>query len=61
MRVEKLTAMKTNSSAGDGKNNNHDPTLRDHEGGKGPAQTALKDREFDPTPKAPSDNRGSRK
>ena len=38
--------MKTNSSAGDAKNNNHDPTLRDHEGGKGPAATALKDREF---------------
>lgn len=52
--------MKSNSSAGDGKNNNHDPTLRDHESGKGPAQTALKDREFDPTPPPPSDKRESR-
>jgi hypothetical protein len=57
----KEQAMKTNSSAGDGKNNNHDPTLRDHEGGKGPAQTALRDHEFDEAPKAPSDSRGARK
>ena len=53
--------MKTNSSAGEGKNNDHDPTLRDHEGGKGPAQTVLKDHEFDLAPKAPADNRESRK
>jgi hypothetical protein len=49
--------MRTNSGAGEAKNNNHDPTLRDHEGGKGPAQTALRDREFDEEPKAPSDSR----
>jgi hypothetical protein len=54
--------MRTNSGGGgDAKNNNHDPTLRDHEGGKGPAQAALQDREFDPKPKAPSDSRGGRK
>ena len=53
--------MRTNSGAGEAKNNNHDPTLRDHEGKKGPAQTTLRDREFDETPKAPSDNRGARK
>jgi hypothetical protein len=53
--------MRTNSGDGKAKNNNHDPTLRDHEGGKGPAQTDLRDREFDEQPKAPSDNRGSRK
>jgi hypothetical protein len=53
--------MKPNSSAADGKNNNHDPTLRDHEGSKGPAQTALRDREFDEPEKAPSDSRGARK
>ena len=53
--------MRTNSGTGNAKNNNHDPTLRDHEGSKGPAQTAFRNREFDPTPKAPSDQRGSRK
>ena len=53
--------MRTNSGAGEAKNNNHDPTLRDHEGGKGPAQTALRDREFDEPSKAPADHRGSRK
>ena len=53
--------MRTNSGSGESKNNNHDPTLRDHEGGKGPAQTALRDREFEDTPKAPADHRGSRK
>ena len=53
--------MRTNSGAGDGKNNNHDPTLRDHEGSKGPAQTALRDQEFEPKPKPPSDTRGARK
>ena len=53
--------MRTNSGAGEAKNNNHDPTLRDHEGSKGPAETALRDREFDPPAKAPSDHRGSRK
>lgn len=53
--------MRTNSGAGEAKNNNHDPTLRDLEGSKGPAQTALKDRDLEPTPKAPSDSRGARK
>jgi hypothetical protein len=53
--------MRTNSGAGEAKNNNHDPTLRDHEGGKGPARTGLRDGEFDDKPKAPSDNRGARK
>lgn len=53
--------MRTNSGNGEAKNNNHDPTLKEHEGGQGPAQTSLKDREFDEGPKAPSDNRGARK
>jgi len=53
--------MRTNSGSGESKNNNHDPTLRDHEGSKGPVQTALRDREFDDKPKAPADHRGSRK
>ena len=53
--------MRTNSGAGEAKNNNHDPTLKEHEGGKGPAQTAIKDQEFEPEPKGPSDSRGSRK
>ena len=52
--------MKDNSGAGKAKNNNHDPTLKEHAGGKGPAQTALKDREFEPTPAPPSDKRESR-
>jgi hypothetical protein len=53
--------MRTNSGAGEAKNNNHDPTIRDHEGTKGPAQTAVRDHEFDEQPKAPSDTRGGRK
>ena len=53
--------MRTNSGAGEAKNNNHDPTLRDHEVSKGPAQTTLRDHEFDEEPKAPADHRGSRK
>jgi hypothetical protein len=53
--------MRSNSGDGKAKNNNHDPTLRDHEGSRGPAQAALKDHEFEPTAKAPSDHRGSRK
>ena len=53
--------MQDNSGAGKAKNNNHDPTLKEHEGGKGPAQTVLQDHAFDKTPKAPSDSRGSSK
>lgn len=30
--------MRDNSGQGESKNNNHDPTLRDHEGKRGPAQ-----------------------
>ena len=30
--------MRTNSGAGEAKNNDHDHSLRDHEGSKGPAQ-----------------------
>jgi hypothetical protein len=56
--------MRTNSAAGEAKNNNHDPTLRDHEGGKGPAQTSAllrDDLEADGPAKGPSDNRQGRK
>jgi len=53
--------MRDNSGAGEATNNNHDPTLKEHEGKKGPAQTTLRDTEFDEQPKAPSDNRGGRK
>jgi len=53
--------MRTNSGDGKAKNNNHDPTLKEHEGTKGPAQTALQDREFDDQPTPPSDSRGGRK
>jgi hypothetical protein len=53
--------MQDNSGAGKAKNNNHDPTLKEHAGGKGPAQTMIKDGEFEDSPKAPSDSRGSGK
>jgi hypothetical protein len=53
--------MRDNSGAGEATNNNGDPTLKEHEGAKGPAQTSLKDQDLDPTPKAPSDSRGARK
>jgi hypothetical protein len=54
--------MRTNSGAGEAKNNNHDPTLRDHEGKKGPAQrSALLDNLEDQAgAKPPSDNRKGR-
>jgi hypothetical protein len=57
---EEKTAMKSNSSQSDGKNNNHDPTFKELEGRSGAAQTDLRDREFEPAPKAPSDSRGGR-
>jgi hypothetical protein len=55
--------MRTNSGAGEAKNNNHDPTLRDHEGNKGPAQkSALLDNQEDQAgAKPPADSRGGRK
>jgi len=53
--------MRDNSGAGKATNNNHDPTLKELEGKQGPAQTNLRDREFDDEPKAPSDSRESRK
>jgi hypothetical protein len=53
--------MRSNSGAGEAKNNNHDPTLKEHEGKKGPAQTALRDTEFDEQPTPPSDHRGGHK
>ncbi len=49
--------MRRNSGKGEAENNNLDPTLDEHQGRKGPAQTALRDHEFDPKPKAPSDSR----
>lgn len=54
--------MRTNSGAGEGKNNNHDSTLRDHEGKRGPAQqSALLDRDDDDRPGGgPSDSRQGR-
>ncbi len=53
--------MRRNSGSGEAENNNLDPTLDEQRGSKGPAQTALRDHEFDEKPKAPSDHRGSRK
>ena len=53
--------MRDNSGAGAATNNNRDPTLKEHGGKKGPAQTVLHDNEFDEQPKAPSDSRESRK
>ena len=53
--------MRTNSGAGESKNNNHDPTLRDHEGKKGPAQRSAViehlDKEEDRATRGPSDSR----
>lgn len=53
--------MRRNSGKGEAENNNLDPTLDEHRGHKGPAQTVLRDHEFDPTPKPPSDSRKGRK
>ena len=56
--------MRTNSGQGDSTNNNLDPTLRDHEGKRGPAQQSgvigRKDDE-EGRPKAPADSREGRK
>ena len=69
--------MRTNSGAGEAKNNNHDPTMRDREGEEGPGRTVLRDREGKKGPaqksalldiqedqagaKPPSDSRGAAK
>jgi hypothetical protein len=57
-------SMRVNSGQGDSTNNNLDPTLRDHEGKKGPAQRSAnfdqKDDE-EGRPKPPSDSRQGRK
>ncbi|WP_294172064.1 hypothetical protein [uncultured Sphingomonas sp.] len=55
--------MRTNSGAGEAKNNNHDPILRDREGKKGPAQkSALLDIQEDQAGAKPrSDSRGAAK
>jgi hypothetical protein len=56
--------MRVNSGQGDSTNNNLDPTLRDHEGKKGPAQQgAVIEQEGDEEgrPKPPSDSRENRK
>ena len=56
--------MRVNSGEGDSTNNNLDPTLRDHEGKKGPAQrSAILDQKDDEEgrPKPPSDSREGRK
>jgi hypothetical protein len=58
---EEDRTMRTNSGDGKAKNNNHDPTIRDHLGGQGPAQTSVLDHEEDQPSKSPSDNRQSRK
>ena len=56
--------MRVNSGHGDSTNNNRDPTLRDHEGKKGPAQrSAILDHQDDEEgrPRPPSDSRHGRK
>ena len=47
--------MRSNSGKDEGRNNLHDPTLRDRELGRGDAATAEKE------PKAPADHREGRK
>lgn len=56
--------MRVNSGEGESTNNNLDPTLRDHEGKKGPAQqSAAIDQKDDQNgrPQPPSDSRDGRK
>ena len=47
--------MRSNSGKDEGRDNLHDPTLRDHEHGRGDVATAGK------KPKAPADHRTGRK
>jgi hypothetical protein len=47
--------MRSNSGRDEGRNNLHDPTLRERELGRGETKSGNKE------PKAPADHRGSRK